>query len=95
MTLSYRVLLSEEAISDFQDAYFWYELQRDNLGHEFELSVEATLNRIARDPFAQEEKYRKVRVAYTQRFPYGIHYLVEDKSVKVQSIFHTSRYPNK
>lgn len=89
----YQILLSNEAVNDLIDAYDWYELQRKNLGHEFELSVEATLNQLSRNPFEFQEKYRTVRIAYLQRFPYGIHFLIDDEFVRVIAIFHTSRDP--
>ena len=88
MDVLFNVLFSDEAIEDYKSAYNWYEDKVVGLGSKFENSLDFTLTELGKHPFGFEQKYRGVRVAYIQRFPFGIHYLVEGNSVFVQSIFH-------
>lgn len=89
------VHFSKKAELDLVEAQLWYEHQREGLGYQFLLCVEARIDQIARDPRAFQFRYKELRVAFTGRFPYGIHYLLQDDVVLVQAIFHMSRDPNK
>ena len=55
--MTYSVQLSEEAKFDVLESFRWYELQRDGLGFDFELCVEAGLNFISRHPEAIQIRY--------------------------------------
>lgn len=88
-----KLLISDEAKLDIFDAFVWYETQRDGLGFDFELCVEAGLNFIERNPEAVQVLYDDVRVYFIERFPYGIHYTLDGEVVKVYAVFHTSRNP--
>lgn len=89
----YRLLISDEARLDIVEAFLWYEDQREGLGLDFELCLEAGLNQVLKSPFSFEERYQNIRVYFISRFPYGIYYLIENNSIKVFAIFHTSRNP--
>jgi plasmid stabilization system protein ParE len=89
----YQLLLSDETRLDILEAFSWYERRRPGLGKDFELCLEVGLNQIQRDPSLFQKRYKGLRIHFIDRFPYGIHYLVEDNSVKVFGVFHTSRNP--
>tara|TARA_Y100000814_G_C12248460_1_gene374134 strand:+ start:463 stop:759 length:297 start_codon:yes stop_codon:yes gene_type:complete len=92
--MNYDLVISEEARLDIIDAFSWYELQREGLGFDFELCLEAGIEEIIRNPLAFELKYRSLRAFYIARFPYGIHYVVEGKIIFVLAVLHTSRSPS-
>jgi hypothetical protein len=89
----YQLLVSDESRLDILDAYSWYESLRNGLGKDFELCLEAGFEFITREPLLCQIRYKKLRIHFIERFPYGIHYLVEGNSIKVFGIFHTSRNP--
>ncbi len=91
----YLVLVSDDAERDFIEAFDWYEMQRKGLGSELELCIEARLNGIARNPFGYQLRYKDVHVAFVERFPYGIHYLIDGHDIQVIGIFHMSRNPTR
>ncbi len=68
--------------------------QREGLSLNFELCVEAGLEAIQIQPQGYQLKYKNVHVRYIKRFPYGIHYLIEDDLIYVIAVFHTSKSPN-
>jgi toxin ParE1/3/4 len=90
----YQLLLSDETRLDILDAYSWYESRRLGLGKDFELCLEAGFNFIQRDPLLFQKRYKELHIHFIDRFPYGIHYLIERDTVKVFGIFHTSRNPS-
>ncbi len=93
MKSEYTLLVSDEAYSDILDAYLWYESAREGLGKDFELCLEAEINRILSHPFQYQVQYKKIRIAYIERYPYGIHFQLDKKVIQVLAIFHTSRDP--
>ena len=93
MKLHYSLIISDEAYFDTLDAYLWYNTVRDRLGDEFEHCLEKELLRLIENPEQFQIKYKSIRVAYLEKFPYGVHYLIQDNFIKVVAVFHTSRNP--
>jgi len=85
---------SRDALLDLEDIILWYEEQREGLSYDFELCLEAGLAEITRTPSAFQKKYINVKIVFINRFPYGIHYIINPDSIIVIGIFHTSRSPN-
>jgi len=92
--MGYQLSISDESRLDIIDAYTWYELQREGLGKDFELCLEAAFNSLLRNPLNIQDKYKGIRIYYIQRYPFGIHYLINKKEIMVFGVFHTSRNPN-
>ena len=91
--MNFKLLLSDETRLDIFEAFLWYEEQREGLGFDFGLCLEAGLNTIQRNPFSFQIKFEPIRIHYIDRFPYGIHYIVEDKCIKVFGVFHMHKNP--
>ena len=89
----HQLLISDESKLDILDAFSWYESRRQGLGKDFELCLEAGLNKIQRGPLLSQKRYKKMHIHFIDRFPYGIHYLIEKDAIKVFGVFHTSRNP--
>jgi len=89
----YGLVVSVQAEWDITDAYIWYESCRSGLGKEFQLCLENGLNQIQRNPLIFQQRYHTVRIHFIRRFPYGIHYLVEEDAVRVLGVFHMARDP--
>lgn len=90
----YQLVISEDARLDAVEAALWYEYQRTGLGSDFELCLEVALNQLQRNPLHYEQRYENIRIHFLDRFPYGIHYLVEENTILVFGIFHTRKNPN-
>ena len=73
------------------EARLWYEKQRTGLGKDFIDSIEDTLNSISRFPNLYPVTIKKIRRALTNRFPYGIFYIVEDERIVVLGVNHQSQ----
>ncbi|TDX09009.1 type II toxin-antitoxin system RelE/ParE family toxin [Flavobacterium sp. S87F.05.LMB.W.Kidney.N] len=89
----YKIRFVKEALFDIEDAVLWYEKQRIGLSYDFELCLEAGIDSVLRNPDLFQKKYKKIRIHFISRFPYGIHYLVEKDEIVVIGVFHTSRSP--
>lgn len=89
----YKIHFVKEALFDIEDIVLWYEEQRIGLSYDFELCLEAGIDVILRNPEAFQKKYKKIKIKFISRFPYGIHYKFEKNEIIVIGVFHTSRSP--
>jgi hypothetical protein len=78
---------------DAADAFNWYNDKLEGLGDDFLLALDAKINAIRHNPFHFQIVYKNVRRAFTSRFPYGLFYIIEEQTVYILAIQHTSRNP--
>lgn len=91
----YELSISEAAENDISEAFLWYEMQKENLGFEFEKYLVKTIDHIQQKPDLIQIRYNKIRVAFLNKFPYGIHFVISNNQVLIVAVFHTSRDPEK
>ena len=88
-----KVTLRPEAEADLEDAAQWYERQRPGLGGEFLDEVLHTLQAIEDGPQVYAQVHGGLRRAMTNRFPFGVFYLLEESDIVVVAVMHASRDP--
>lgn len=91
----YSLVIKPLAELDAKNTANWYNAQRGGLGDEFLLALEAKVNAIQRNPQRFQVVHGGIRRALTDRFPYGIFYIIEQNTIFVLAIIHTSRNPKK
>lgn len=93
--MSYTIKLLPEARLDIIESIDWYNEQKEGLGKLFYHSVKSRMNYIKKNPQHYQISYRNVRNAQVHKFPYQVHYQIEEatKSIIVLAITHTSRKP--
>jgi toxin ParE1/3/4 len=89
----YKLIIKPSAETDAADAAVWYNSRSEGLGNEFLLSIDSKINAIKRNPNQFQVVYKNVRRALTERFPYGIFFIVENDTIYVLAIVHTRRNP--
>ncbi len=93
--MSLRVHLRPEAEADVEEAAAWYEKQREGLGNEFLDEVLSVCETISENPNMYPVVHRHTRRAVTHRFPFKIHYRIEEESIIVVAVMHGSRHPKR
>lgn len=89
----FKLIFKPLAEMDIAEAAIWYNFQRDGLGEEFLLALEAKFNEIQRNPHQFNIIYKNVRRAFPNRFPYGIFFITRENIIYIVAIVHTSRNP--
>ncbi len=92
--MAYNLILKSVAEQDISKAVEWYAKQAPHLPEEFITAIDYSLNSIKENPKHFQKRYGEVRIVFTERFPYGIYYTIEDDTVFVHAILHTKRNPN-
>lgn len=92
---NYNVIFLPSALNDIKLAKAWYNEQRKGLGKIFYADVKNTTLAIKRNPFFASIKYRNVRATLCNKFPYTIHYTINETmlTVYISAVYHTSREP--
>ncbi|HUT33556.1 MAG TPA: type II toxin-antitoxin system RelE/ParE family toxin [Planctomycetota bacterium] len=91
--MSHRIIVRPEAQGDLRLAYRWYEAQRQGLGDEFLLCVDACMAGILRHPRLAPVAHRDARRALLRRFPYGVFYVVGEEAISVIAVMDLRRSP--
>lgn len=88
-------LVSHSVKQNLQQASFWYNSKQKNLGKTFLHDVKTTVNYICQDPLLFQIRYDTIRIAFLEKFPYGIHYeyFSDSNQVNIYAVFHTSKNP--
>ena len=88
------LVVAPEAALDISKAYVWYESHRVGLGEVLN-AVDASMERIRRQPAIYARVHEEYRRALLRRFPYAIFFEYAETAVTVYAVFHTSRDPEK
>lgn len=89
----HNLIFTKEALLDIEEIAIWYEKQREGLSYDFELCLEESVSQIFRNPKLFQIRYKKGKVRFIKRFPYGVHYTEYGNEIIVIGVFHTSRSP--
>jgi toxin ParE1/3/4 len=90
---SYNIDISDEAENDFDNSYEYYYNDSPKVADAFFQRINSSLETIKKTPFSFPEIYKSLRRFTVKKFPFVIYYQVVDYTIKVISIFHTSRNP--
>jgi plasmid stabilization system protein ParE len=89
----HKLIVKPFAEEDALKAAAWYNNKSEGLGNEFLLALDAKINEIQRNPNHFQVVYKNIRRALTNRFPFGIFFIVESDAIYILAILHTSRNP--
>lgn len=87
------VILTYRAKKDIQEAISWYNKKQKGLGKRFHACLKKAIARIEATP-KFEIRYNRVRCLKVQRFPYLIHYIIEDNIVFILAVISTHQNPD-
>lgn len=93
--MSYRIVLSQEAITALEKQIDWYNAKQEGLWQRFFNQVWGLLELLTHYPEQFELKKPPYRVAKVNKFPILLIYEVEQESVYVYQIFNTNKDPKK
>lgn len=91
----FKVVVLQLAKDDLRHARQWYN-QQAGLGKRYNQDMTGTLRKIAINPTSFSVRYKVIRLAHFDSFPYAAHFYVDDKNdtVYIIAILHISRHPD-
>lgn len=91
--MGHRLIIKPLAEIEIAEAIEWYETSKEGLGLEFIAQLDKCLERISENPEHFQKRYGEIKIVFTKRFPYGIHYTFESGTIYVHAVLHTKREP--
>lgn len=98
MNIRFKVAYHESAIKDYNEAFYWYELNETRLGLRFLKQMREKISIIQSAPETYGEKSKRgFREVSLPDFPYSIVYKIQprQKVVFISSIHHHKQHPKK
>ncbi len=94
--MPYSLSYFEDALHDLKIAKSWYKQQQSGLDQRFSYSIKSTILLVQKSPFAFAIRYRNIRIAFPKKFPYGIHFYIDEEKqqIVIIAIIHNKRNPN-
>jgi hypothetical protein len=93
--IEYNIKIDVDALQDIQNATEWYNDQLEGLGTQFQKHVKIYINSLKKKAPLYSIRYGDVRCMLLKKFPFMIHYIIDEKQylVEVFAVIHTSRNP--
>ena len=90
--MPYSIVFSDEAIIDITEASEYYNEISENLENRFLSELVSTVDLISENPLHNQIRYKNIRIAFTETFPYGVHFITETNNIYIFRILHTKRF---
>jgi plasmid stabilization system protein ParE len=93
----FKVVFSPESLGEIEQVVNYYKQISKELGEKFKAGLLKEITAIRHNPFTGSIRYENVRFAVVKKFPYAIHYTVEEKSrlIKIQAVLGFSQNDEK
>lgn len=85
------LVISDRAQLQIDKAAQWFFEQIPGLEIKFLLELDKAMDYIQKHPLKSQLRYRDVRIKFLKKFDFGIHYIIENQTVFVLTVFHTSQ----
>ena len=94
--MAYRITIHPSARHDIIEAIEWYNERQPDLGFRFYHATQTTLQQIKEKPEVFAIRYKTIRTAIVRKFPYMIHFMVDQQteSITVLAVLCTYRNPD-
>jgi len=74
--MNYSLKILEVSKQDIKEIALWYGGKESELGKKFTNAVKKEVTIIHKKPFIYQIRYDDVRIAFTETFPYSIHFTI-------------------
>jgi hypothetical protein len=92
----FNVIVIDPVADEIQEAVDYYKGKQESLGAQFFSAAKKTLQSLENDALLYQEKYKDVRCIKVKKFPYLIHFKVNEKSntVYIYALICTHKNPD-
>lgn len=91
----YKLFYFDDVKRDIKESKKWYDLQKKGLGERFVIDVKEAVFRLKTNPQVHTIRYKNIRIAHADVFPFSIHFYIDElaKQVNIIAIVHNGRDP--
>jgi|SRR5690606_5203453 len=89
----YKIVYHKDVDFDVREAKNYYRKINPELDKCFSDEIKSLIEKIAENPQHYQLSFEKIRSAYLNDFPFGIHFNLSEDTIEIFAIIHTSRNP--
>lgn len=89
--MKYFATLSDLAEIDLAESNEYFMKIRSDLLERFWDDLDQTMEKLEENPLQFQERYQHTRIAFLKNFPFGIHFIINEKEIDVLRILHAKR----
>ena len=89
--MNYNLIILPLAVQDIREINFSYKSLNKKLAERFNEAFKKEIQIIRQNPLLFQIRYDDFRVCKVEKFPYLIHYEIDDKLIIINAVYHTSR----
>ncbi|RME38767.1 MAG: type II toxin-antitoxin system RelE/ParE family toxin [Deltaproteobacteria bacterium] len=90
-----KICYTDQARTDVESAFTWYELQQKGLGLQFLLHLETAIEQILEFPETGAPIHGPLRRKLTRKFPFSVFYSIEKEQIVIHAVFDNRKDPKK
>ena len=90
----YQIIVLDIDKGGIKETAHWYNKKQEGLGKRFINDIKAKVAVIKNNPIVFGIRYKQVRTAVLDIFPFMIHFIINDKNILITAVLHTSRNPD-
>ena len=92
--MTYKALYFEAAREDVKQAKAWYKKQLPGLEKRFAVAVKEAIINLCKQPHSYTVRYKNIRIAHPRKFPYNIHFYIDNDNIVITAILFEGRDPD-
>lgn len=85
--MTYKLVVSTSALKDIDKATEYYFDIKKNLAKRFNKDLKASTKYILKNPLHIQIRYDNIRIAHLKKFPYSIHFTIEEQTIIILAVF--------
>lgn len=89
--MNYNLIILPLAKQDIKETANWYNTKQKDLGKKFIKAIRKEAVKIKKNPLLYKVRYDNIRTALIEIFPYLIHFSIQDTTIIIKAVYHTSR----
>ncbi len=90
--MQYTITLSDEARLNLKEASDYYLKISATINDGFSSDLIKTIDQLKENPHHHEVRYRGIRIAHAKTYPFGVHFIVENNSIRILKIVHHKQF---
>jgi len=90
----FKIRIEPDALNDIREISAWYNEQQPKLGTRFQKAAIRHINSLERNPQIYAIRYREIRCVLVRKFPYMVHFYIDERNNIVEVLAVISTYQN-
>lgn len=90
--MPYTIDLTDEAKLNIKQATNYYLDISTSLNDKFTSDLIKTIDGLRDNPLHFQIRYRNIRIAIIETFPFGIHFIIEGNTILLLKVLHSKRF---